>query len=127
MKKYTRVLITQISGVHPDFRRMGVSKKIGIVDGQLCLQAEIDFLYLVTVNPVVIKNSYKTQILFPHQIKNLVWIKDIQTHIEATNIENPFGMKASFYAKNALNILDPEHGLLIQRSKSLKIHTLVHK
>ena len=55
-----------------------LSKKIGVVDGEQYAKAEIDFLYLVTVNPIVIESSYKTQVIFPHQIKNFVWIKDIQ-------------------------------------------------
>jgi len=91
-------------GVHPDFRRMGVSKKIGIIDAELYQKAEMNFLYLVTVNPIVIKSSHETQALFPYQIKNLVWIKDLKSHINETNVENPLGMRASFQAKKTLNV-----------------------
>jgi len=69
-------------GIHPNFRRMGASKKIGEV-----LDVQSQFCYVITGNEILINNYIRNgNPRFPLQIRELSRIKDMKEQQKYANV-----------------------------------------
>ena len=78
-------------GVHPDYRNMGASKKIGEVKQPYAMKLGSKINYIVTNNQILIDNyARKKRPRFPVDVSTLVKIKDIDLHLqyEPMNYQN---------------------------------------
>jgi predicted N-acetyltransferase YhbS len=91
--------------VHPDFRRMGISKKMDEMCGEPRKEVGVQFYYFVTRNPILVKSYSKFYSRFPHTIINLVRIQDIDKQLKEIPVENAWMMKLGFYAAKLINII----------------------
>jgi len=92
--------------IHPEFRGMGITKNL---DNELKILDDkygINFCYFITGNPVVLevfdKEGYSR---FPHNVINLVRIKNIDLHLQKMPVENAWIKKLGFHLLNKVNIL----------------------
>jgi len=92
--------------VHPEYRGMGITKYIDIEIKSFDDEFGIDFCYFITGNPVVLKLFDKEGYSrFPHNVINLVRIKNIELHLQKMPVENAWFKKLGFNFFNKLNIL----------------------
>lgn len=106
IKKGNRVFLCSYAAdtvVHPEFRRMGISKKMYELIISLKNDADIQFDYFVTSNPFLIKSFSKNYYSFPFPVLNLVRIKDIDRQLQAMPIKNAWLMKLGFHTAKLLN------------------------
>ena len=89
--------------VHPDFRGIGVSRKISDLSDASKKEAGIKFAYAITGNPILIKSLSKRYPRFPHPIINLVKIQDIDKQLQNIPVENPWLMKLAFRTAKLFN------------------------
>jgi len=90
--------------VHPDFRKMGISTKMGI-DLSLNWRRR-DGVYLdyhITGNPILIRSFSKSKPRFPYKIINLVWIGDLEKQLRAMPVENPWKVRLGFKTLKLVN------------------------
>lgn len=99
--------------VHPDFRRMEVSKKETELSTKMKKRRGVKFSYFVTGNPIFIKSFSRDYNLFPHAISTLVKINDVDLHFQMIHIDRAWLMKTGFHISKTLNKL----GNLINRSE----------
>ncbi len=102
--------------VHPDFRKMGISKKMGI-DLSLNWRRR-DGVYLdyhITGNPILIRSFSKYKPRFPYKIINLVWIGDIEKQLQAMPVENTWKVRLGFTMLRLVNkikkLFTPTHNV----------------
>jgi GNAT superfamily N-acetyltransferase len=89
--------------VHPDFRGKGIStslRKTNIANSE---EKGFKYVFFVTSNPILIKSFEKIRPRLPHQIGNLVKIKDIELQLEAMPVNNPTMIKWGYRTLNLLN------------------------
>lgn len=105
--------------VHPEYRRMGVSKKMIEQTNEQRKRAGVKFLYWVTRNPIFIKSYSKIRPRFPHIITNLVRIVDVNQQLRVMPVENAWLMKLGFHAakfrndiRNAVSSFKPSNSKL---------------
>ena len=91
-------------GVHPEFRGLGISRKVRDLNEVLKKKCGYEFAYFVTSNPILIQ-SYLNHPRFPHEIVNLVRIRDIDEHLEMMPVENSWFMKLGFRTSSLFNNL----------------------
>jgi len=91
------------TAVDPEYRRMGLTKKMYELNISMKNDAGIQFDYFVTSNPFLIKSFSKNYYSFPFPVLNLVRIKDIKKQLEAMPIKNAWLLKLGFYITRLLN------------------------
>lgn len=91
--------------VHPDFRNLGISKKIRDMNRELKEKMGYKFSYFVTSNPILIKSYSESRPPFPHKITNYVRIRDINLQMRMMPVPNPLLMKLAFRALKTSNDL----------------------
>lgn len=83
--------------VHPDFRRMGLSKLMSSLKSDLFKELKYRYLYVITENQIVIDaNLRKGSLLFPKPFKELVRIKNIKKHLQNTDGETSLIKETGF-------------------------------
>lgn len=90
--------------VHPEFRGLGISRKIRGLNTELKKKCGYEFAYFATSNPVMIQ-SFSGRPRFPHDIVNLVRIRDIDEHLKNMPVENSWFMKLGFRTSSLFNDL----------------------
>ncbi len=69
--------------VHPDFRRMGISKRISDLKTEVFEEKDYKYVYAITENQIVIDSNIKSgRKLFPFEFRELIRIKNIKKHLE---------------------------------------------
>lgn len=92
--------------VHPDLRGMGITRNIDKKIRSLDDEYGNKFCYFITGNPDVIKLLNKEGYArFPHNVINLVRIRNIDLHLEKMPAENAWIKKLGFHLINKLNSL----------------------
>jgi len=89
--------------VHPDFRGMGLSRKIRALSNNMRVQAGIKTSYFITGNPILIKSLSKRDPRFPFHIVNLVRIKNIKRHFREMPVKNTWLMKLGYRLLKLMN------------------------
>ena len=85
------------SAVHPNFRRMGVYKKMDELGKELMAKSKIKLFYGVTDNPILVKHYSNYHNLFTTVIYKFVRIQDIDWHLRMMHIQNARLYKYSFH------------------------------
>lgn len=91
--------LCSISGdlaVHPDFRRMGIWSKMSEFLIRESDKFELKMTHFLSGNPIVIRRLSKRRPRFPHPVRNLVFIRDIDAHLKAMPIKNSWLTKSGF-------------------------------
>lgn len=89
--------------VHPDFRRIGVAKKIFELRRELRANAGIKFAILLSGNSIIVKHYLKLYPRFPYTIMNFVRIQDIDWHLQMMPTEKAWLKKYGFHLVKLLN------------------------
>ena len=78
--------------IDPDFQGKGLSPKLGLSLVPLRKQANVTFVYMVTVHPKVIGSSTRDTLYseFPYVIKYLSRVDDIDRHIKGKDLEDGY-------------------------------------
>lgn len=83
--------------VHPDFRELGISKRMGIeISEEARARAGVKFDYHITGNPILIRSFEKRKPRFPFEIVNLVRIRDIDEHLRRMPVDNELITRIGF-------------------------------
>ncbi len=81
-------------GIHPDFRRLGIYPRLSEFKTALHKSTGCKLNYGITNIPRVIESSKVAgRPPFPHQVKAMMRVHDIDLHIEKKKIENPLIVK----------------------------------
>ena len=92
--------------VHPDFRKMGISTKMGTDLSLEWRRKEGVYLdYHITGNPILIRSFSKSKPRFPYKITNLVWIEDFKKQLQAMPVENPWKVRLGYVTLKLINNL----------------------
>lgn len=91
------------TAVHSEYRRKGISSKLIDLHMEVRNSESIQFTYFVTRNPYLIKMNKKYYPVFPHTIKNLVSIKNIDKQLEALPLKHGFLMKIGYTVSKIAN------------------------
>lgn len=91
--------------VHPNFRGRGISKQMIEHGIDVRKRKNVKFTYFVTRNPILIKFNLKYYPLFPHPIKNLVKIYDVEVHLRSIPLKNTLLMNLGFRGSKLINFL----------------------
>jgi len=91
--------------VHPEFRGKGVSTDLRKINIENALKKGFKYSYYVTSSPFLIESFEKIRPRFPHQIRNLVKIRDIDSQLEAMPVDRPLVMKWGYVGAALLNNL----------------------
>jgi GNAT superfamily N-acetyltransferase len=91
--------------VHPDFRRIGIAKKMNELRKELRANAGIKFTIMVPGNSIMVKHYLKLYSRFPYTVLNFVRIRDIDWHLQMIPSKNVWLKKYGFYLVRALNQL----------------------
>jgi predicted N-acetyltransferase YhbS len=89
--------------VHPDFRGLGLSKKMREFHRSREYKNEHQLTYFVTSNPIMIKEYSKKATPFPHPVANFVRIRDVDLQLQKMPVRNPRTMKLGYEALKILN------------------------
>lgn len=89
--------------VHPDFRRIGVAKKMNELRRELRANAGIKLVIMVSGNPIMVTHYSKLYPRFPYTILNFVRIQDIDLHLQMNPTENAWLKKYGFHFVKLLN------------------------
>jgi len=90
--------------VHPEYRRMGVYRRVREVRQKLAEEAGVMLNYHVTSNPIIIKNNLKLgRPYFPKKIISLVRIIDINEHMMNMPVRNSWYLKFGFIMSKKIN------------------------
>ena len=105
------------TAVDPEYRRMGLTKKMYELNISMKNDAGIHFDYFVTSNPFMIKSFSKNYYSFPFPVMNLVRIEDIGRQLQAMPVRNAWLLKLGFHTAKILNDIsrigsdsDPQKG-----------------
>ena len=107
--------------VHPDFRKMRVHTRMTDVRTELKKKAGVSLTYFMSGNPIVIKAYSKKRPQFPHPVKNLVRIRDINAHLTAMPVDNARLMRLGFHVANFINDLRNSFGGPLSHASCLSI------
>lgn len=104
------VLLCSFAGdlaVHPGFRGRGIFKKMLEENNKLKKEARIQYNYIKSDNPAVIKSRMRSKIShrFPFHLTYLVKIKDINLLLRMMPIEKKIFIKIGFYLVKLFNDL----------------------
>jgi GNAT superfamily N-acetyltransferase len=86
--------------VHPEFQGKGLSRQVINSQPRMRKKWGVDFIYLVTNNPKVIKSSARKRAVpnsFPYGVRYLSRIDDVEKHIQMTDVKHRYRMKAKHY------------------------------
>ncbi|MHA2239144.1 MAG: GNAT family N-acetyltransferase [Candidatus Hodarchaeales archaeon] len=104
-----KILISGIwadTAVHPDHRRKGISNTISDNTDSIFLQHNGKFAYWYTTNPIFIEQAKRQErVIFPHQIMNMMRIKDIKLHLRETNSKNRFVKEIGYNIISKLSLM----------------------
>lgn len=89
--------------VHPDFRGLGLSRKIRAFHRSRGYRVHHQLSYFVTSNPIMIKAYTKRSTLFPHPVANFVRIRDIDLQLQKMPVKSPRTVKMAYKALKLLN------------------------
>jgi GNAT superfamily N-acetyltransferase len=89
--------------VHPDFRRIGITKKMIELIIKLRKDAGVEYVYYSSRNPTVIKNLSKKYLRFPKTLLNLVRIRNINQQLKSMPMKNALLMKMGFRSAKSIN------------------------
>jgi len=73
--------------VNPNCRGIGVSTRIRDLLRTQYPELGIKHAYFVTGNPILVKSYKKNRPVFPHEVTNLVRIKDVGMHLRAVPVK----------------------------------------
>lgn len=104
--------------VHPDFRGIGIYKKLNEIRFNLATKAGIDFSFHSTGNPVLLKHHLKYWQRFPYPIINLVWIQNVEKQLKAMPMKKAWILKYGYLGAQYLNKL--KNSLLSHKSLKFK-------
>jgi len=116
IKMFDKIVLCSLGGdvaVHLDFRNIGVWKNLREFSNEAKKKAGVQYSYLVTGNPIVIKAFMRSKNynLFPTSLVNLVRIKDIDQQLQMMPAKNSSLKKLGFHAAKILNdISNTIHG-----------------
>ncbi|MFP3951995.1 MAG: GNAT family N-acetyltransferase [Candidatus Bathyarchaeia archaeon] len=91
--------------VHPDYRNMGVSRKVSGFSSNRKMKLGYDFSYFVTSNPHLIKSYQERLEEFPHEIRVYVRICDVDLQLKASPVKRPILTKMGFLALKGANFI----------------------
>lgn len=91
------------TAVHPDFRNMGVQKKMVELSNELSVRAGARYIYYVSSNPILIRSWMRRRPPFPHGISNLVRIRDVDKQLKAMPVKNVWFIRLSLNALKFFN------------------------
>lgn len=89
--------------VHPDSRGMGLSTSMGEHRKNMLTKGKVKVCYHFTGNPILVKSRLKRENRFPHELVNLVHIKDITKQLKAIPVKNTLYTKLGFKLIKNLN------------------------
>ena len=89
--------------VSPDHRRRGVSRAQVDYLSDLRLRDRVQIALVLASNPFNIESLKKRTPLFPHRLRNLVWIKDIERFLDQFNIKNRNLVKYGLLGSRVIN------------------------
>lgn len=90
--------------VHPDFRSMGIYKKMSNCKDELLKEANVKLTYSVTGNPILMREALKIGWLrFPYPILGLILINDIDSHLKMMPNKYAWLKKGWYYILKTLN------------------------
>jgi GNAT superfamily N-acetyltransferase len=102
-------VVSCISGadlaVHPDFRGMGVGRRMDELFHRFQKETRIGFAYWITGNPKIVASSEKEGHRFPLPITNQVRIRDIGRQLREMPVEHPHFVKIGYDVAKQLNRL----------------------
>ena len=93
------------TAVHPDFRKRGVSNKLIALNNKMRMKENVQLIYFVSGDPIMIKAWSRTYPRFPKDILNFVRIRDINLQLRKMPINNVWLMKLGFRTAKLLNDL----------------------
>ena len=94
------------SAVHPDHRRKGISNKMAEMTETILLQHKVNLAYWYTSNPIFIESAKrKVRDIFPHQIMNMIRVKDIKLHLRETNSKHRFVKEIGYNIISNMNVM----------------------
>jgi len=91
--------------VHPDFRNMGISTKMIERFNEKYKEIGVQIVFHFSINPILITSWEKKYSVFPHDIVNLVKIKDIKLHLHMMKSENVLFKRIGFHTLKLINYL----------------------
>jgi len=112
------------NAIHPDFRRMGISKKLFNLKFEHGEENEMPIIYWCTENPILIKyysRTPKTNIKFPFPLSFLVRIRDIGLHLRMMPIERTWLLRIGFHIVKGLNDVRNIFSRSVSKKKDLQI------
>lgn len=84
-------------GVHPDFRRKGLSKKISAIKTDFMNNNGITFVYALTQNPIVVESNLRYgRKLLPYKLVEMIKLRDVEKHIKMTESRKTPGKNLLF-------------------------------
>lgn len=92
------------TGVHPDFRRMGVLNRMRELKRTDVTDEDVTLNFFVSSSPIIIEGHLRKGLpRFPHKISNLVRIRDIDLQVHAMPMKNAWLMKLGFRTAKLIN------------------------
>jgi GNAT superfamily N-acetyltransferase len=82
--------------VHPEYRGSGLSSSMNKYLREIKKAQGRYFTYLATRNPRMIKFHLRESLQFPHRVTNLVRIRDLDKHMHAMPMDNPWLIKIGY-------------------------------
>ena len=92
--------------VHPDFRGMGVARRMDELFLRFQEERKIGFVYWITRNPRLVASSEKGSHRFPLPIINQVRIRNIDKQLRAIPVKHPRLIKIGYDMAKRLNRLE---------------------
>lgn len=89
--------------VHPDHRGKGVWKQSQSYANEQEIENGLSLIHYMTGNQKLIKRLSAMRPSFPHEVVNMVRIKDIDTHLEAMPVKQEWLIKTGFKTLSMLN------------------------
>jgi len=89
--------------VHPNFRKMGVFKKMDELAKKSEVKSGIKIFYGISSNPIMIKYYSNYRHIFPQGTFAFVRIKDVDRHLQMVHIRNANLYKYGFHVLRNLN------------------------
>lgn len=91
--------------VDEKYRGRGIYDNLVEYKNELLKLEDIKFVYMVTMNPILIKKYLYTRFPFPHRILNLVRIRDIDLQLHKMPVKNSWAVKLGYTSIKLFNEL----------------------